>query len=299
MRLDRLVTEGSVRSGVELGTLTTYKMGGPARFFAEPHDANELAEVVTARAADRMPMVMLGRGSNMVIADEGFDGLVIRLGRGFSQIDHHAEQTEAGAAVALPLLARAAVGVGRLGLEFFVGIPGSVGGAVRQNAGCHGSETVDRLIQAEVVRGDGTIETVPVASLDLSYRHSNLEDADIVTRSWFTFERGDPAVGEERLREITRWRKEHQPGGTFNAGSVFKNPPGDAAGRIIDAAGLKGLSVGGASVSIKHANFFVATPEATASDVYRLVQRVRSEVVERSGVTLEPEIRFIGFGGAA
>jgi UDP-N-acetylmuramate dehydrogenase len=118
-----------------------------------------------------------------------------------------------------------------------------------------------------------------------------------VTRAWFSFEPGDPSVGEERIREITRWRREHQPGGTFNAGSVFKNPPGDAAGRLIDEAGLKGVAVGGASVSTKHANFFVAEPEATAADVYGLVQLIRSEVAERTGVELEPEIRFIGFGG--
>lgn len=295
--LDRLVGEGVVRTGVRLGSLTTYKLGGPARFFAEPEDAAQLAAVVRARIEAGLPMVVLGRGSNMVISDAGYDGLVIRLGAGFSAIDHLEDRIAAGASVSLPLLARSAVAAGRLGLEFFVGIPGSVGGAVRQNAGCHGAETVDRLIDVELVRPDGTFERVPSESLDLSYRHSNLGSADIVTVAWFSFRPGERSVGEARLREITRWRKEHQPGGTFNAGSVFKNPPGDAAGRLIDAAGLKGLEVGGASVSMKHANFFVATPDATAADVHELVSRVRRIVAERTGVALEPEIRFVGFPG--
>jgi UDP-N-acetylmuramate dehydrogenase len=293
--MSRLVAAGLVRTDVELAGLTTYKLGGEAAFFAEPDEVGDLAAILAARSADRIPMVVLGRGSNLVIADDGFPGLVVRLGRGFTGVQHHAETIEAGAAVSLPMLARAAVGFGRLGLEFYVGIPGSVGGAVRQNAGCHGAETVDRLIEAELVRSDGRREIVPVSQLGLSYRHSDIGDDDVVTRAWFSFEPGDPAVGEERIREITRWRKEHQPGGTFNAGSVFKNPPGDAAGRLIDEAGLKGAAVGGASVSTKHANFFVATPDASAADVYGLVRLIRSEVERRTGVLLEPEIRFVGF----
>lgn len=293
--LGALADQGMIATDVTLGGLTTYKLGGPARFFATPNDIEELAAVVQARIDDGVPMVVLGRGSNMVVADEGFDGLVVRLGTGFGTIDHRPDCIVAGAAVSLPMLARSAVAEGRLGLEFYVGIPGSVGGAVRQNAGCHGVETVDRLISARLVRPDGAMETVDVSGLELSYRHSNLADADIVVDAAFGFDIGDPSVGEQAIRDITRWRREHQPGGTFNAGSVFKNPPGDAAGRIIDSVGLKGLTVGGASVSTKHANFFVATPEATAADVFALVSEVRRVVRAETGIDLQPEIRFVGF----
>jgi UDP-N-acetylmuramate dehydrogenase len=290
-----LVDRGLVRTGIVLGTLTTYKLGGAARFFAEPNTPQELSAVLTARRSDGVPLLVLGRGSNLVIADEGFDGVVVRLGSGFATITQHPDHVEAGGAVSLPMLARACVAEGRLGLEFYVGIPGSVGGAVRQNAGCHGSDTSDFLLSAEVVGPDGTVEWRRVDELDLSYRHSNISDDDIVVTARYSFAAGDPSDGERTMREVIRWRKEYQPGGTLNAGSVFKNPPGDAAGRIIDALGLKGMSVGGASVSTRHANFFVATSEATAGDVRALVFSVQRIVKERTGVDLQPEIRFAGF----
>ncbi|MGF1664652.1 MAG: UDP-N-acetylmuramate dehydrogenase [Acidimicrobiia bacterium] len=293
--LAELVDRGLVRTGVVLGTLTTYKLGGAARFFAEPVTPEELSAVLTARRSDDVPLLVLGRGSNLVIADAGFEGVVIRLGSGFAAVTQRPDHVEAGGAVSLPMLARACVAEGRLGLEFYVGIPGSVGGAVRQNAGCHGSETSDFLLSADVVGPDGSIRARRVGELDLSYRHSNLSDEDIVVTARYSFTAGDPTDGERTMRDVIRWRKEYQPGGTLNAGSVFKNPPGDAAGRIIDGLGLKGMSVGGASVSTRHANFFVATSEATAGDVRDLVFAVQRIVVERSGVLLEPEIRFAGF----
>ncbi len=293
--LDRLVDRGLVRTGVVLGALTTYKLGGAARYFSEPGTAEELSAVLAARRSDDVPILVLGRGSNLVIADEGFNGLVVRLGSGFATITHHPGHVEAGGAVSLPMLARACVAEGRLGLEFYVGIPGSVGGAVRQNAGCHGSETADVLMSAEVVAGDGSVSSRSPVDLDLAYRHSNLTDDDIVVAARYSYTAGEPGDGEQVMREVIRWRKEYQPGGTLNAGSVFKNPPGDAAGRVIDDLGLKGLSVGGASVSTRHANFFVATSEATAGDVRRLVLTVQGIVAERTGIHLEPEIRFAGF----
>jgi UDP-N-acetylmuramate dehydrogenase len=140
----------------------------------------------------------------------------------------------------------------------------------------------------------GVQRRLDAAALELSYRHSNVVDTDVVVSADFAFRPGPPVVGEEEMRAVVRWRKDHQPGGTLNAGSVFKNPAGDAAGRIIDALGLKGLRVGGASVSQRHANFFVADPDATASDVYRLVRLVQARVLESTGVLLEPEIRFAG-----
>lgn len=297
--LDRLVAEGRARAGVPVAPLTTYKLGGPARWLAEVGDEAALAALVGALAADPVPVLVLGRGSNLVVSDAGFPGMVVRLSGDFAAVEHLPEAVRAGAAVSLPTLARSATAAGRLGLEFFVGIPGSVGGAVRQNAGCHGSETREWLTAAEVVDLASAQRRVrPLGDLGLSYRHSDLGDADLVVQAWFRFEPGDPATGEERMRAIVRWRKEHQPGGTLNAGSVFKNPPGDAAGRIIDSVGLKGFRVGGVTVSERHANFFVAGPDATAADVFALVAAVRERVEAATGVRLEPEIRFAGdFGG--
>jgi UDP-N-acetylmuramate dehydrogenase len=293
--LDRLVSAGRLATGVPVGRHTTYKLGGPARYFAEVADRPSLEAVIEAWRGSGVPVLVLGWGSNLVVADAGFDGLVVRPTGEFTRIDLHPLHIEAGCAARLPMLARAAVAAGRLGLEFYVGIPGTVGGAVRQNAGCHGSETSDRLLWAEVLdMVEGRTSRRTPLDLDLAYRHSNIAETDLVLSAGFMFESGDPAEGERRIREVTRWRKQHQPGGTLNAGSVFKNPPGDAAGRLIDQAGLKGFRVGGVSVSDRHANFFVAEEGATASDLARLIAEVRRRVLDLTGVELETEIRLVG-----
>lgn len=297
---DALVARGTVVPDVPLAPLTTYKLGGPARWFADVVDDGGVEALCGALAVQPVPVLVLGRGSNLVVSDRGFGGLVVRLGGAFAEIEHGPEDIGAGGAVRLPLLARSAVGEGRLGLEFYVGIPGTVGGAVRQNAGCHGSETIDVLRSVDLVDlSSGTRREAAAADLDLSYRHSNLTDTDLVLTARYRFDRGSREEGERRMLEITRWRREHQPGGTLNAGSVFKNPAGDAAGRLIDAAGLKGFRVGDVSVSERHANFFVAGPEATAGDVWRLVREVAARVRRETGVDLEPEIRFAGDFGPA
>lgn len=293
--LEEIVAVGLVRESVPLKPFNTYRLGGPARWLAEIRTASELERVASAVAEASLPVLILGRGSNLVISDEGFPGLALHLTGEFSRIEMKPTAVVAGASVQLPQLARLATNAGRLGLEFFVGIPGSVGGAVRQNAGCHGSETVEWLESATVldlVTGESSVRTG--VDLELSYRHSNLRPSDLVTEAGFRFEAGDPRVGAAAIREITRWRKLNQPGGRLNAGSVFKNPPGDHAGRLIDSLGLKGFRVGGASVSEKHANFFVASTEATAADVFRLVQAVRRRVLEETGIALEPELVFAG-----
>lgn len=285
-----------VETDIPVGPLTTYKLGGPASFYAEVADRDQLDGVLEAWRGSGLPLLVLGRGSNLVVADEGIDALVLRLAGEFAKVEMQPQAVRAGAGVRLPQLARAAVSEGRLGLEFYVGIPGSVGGAVRQNAGGHGRETRDVLVDATVLDATrGMVDVRRVGDLDLSYRHSSVGSSDVVIEARFDFEPGDPAQGETLMREVTRWRKEHQPGGTYNAGSVFKNPPGDSAGRIIDSLGLKGTRVGDVAVSEKHANFFVAGPAATASDLYRLVFEVQRLVAARTGVQLEPEIQFEGF----
>lgn len=285
-----------VRENVLLGPLTTYKAGGPATLFADVGTIDELETLVGSGLTRERRILVLGRGSNLVVADSGFDGLVVKLGGEFATAEIKGDLVVAGGAMPLPKLARQAVADGLLGLEFFVGVPGSVGGAVRQNAGCFGVETRDRLLSARLIDLEsGISEERNAAELDLSYRHSNVAGNEIVVSATFEGYRGEVAVGKEKMREITRWRKEHQPGGTLNAGSVFKNPEGVAAGELIDDLGLKGMSVGDVSVSEKHANFFVAGPEATADDIYRLVRLVKDTVFELSGTMLEQEIQFVGF----
>jgi UDP-N-acetylmuramate dehydrogenase len=241
-------------------------------------------------------MLVLGKGTNLLVADSGFPGLVVRLGGAFLDVVVLDDGTVVGGAAApLPRVARTAAEAGRCGLEFYAGIPGTVGGAVMMNAGGHGSTTAEHLVSAVVVdrtTGKRTVRTA--ADLDLSYRSSNLGPDDLVTSARLSTEPCERAAAEVRIREITRWRKQHQPGGTHNAGSVFKNPPDDAAGRLIDAAGLKGFRCGGVAVSEMHANFFTADEDAVAQDVWDLVWAVRTRVFDSTGVWLTPEIRFAG-----
>ncbi len=290
----RLLAAGQAQAGVELRGLTTYKLGGPAAYFVEANDPSTLAATAEALADSPLPVLILGRGSNLVIADDGFPGVVIRLGRRFAGIET-GEVVTAGGAAGLPQVARTATAAARRGVEFMIGIPGTVGGGVRQNAGCFGSEMVDVLETADLFDlGRGETSTVGAGDLAMAYRQTNLAPTQIVLEARFRTDAGDPDEGAARIREITRWRRLHQPGGTLNAGSVFKNPPGDSAGRIIDSLGLKGTAVGGASVSEKHANFFVAMPGTKASEVYLLVAKVRETVKARTGIDLEPEIQFAG-----
>jgi UDP-N-acetylmuramate dehydrogenase len=277
--------------------MTTYKLGGPARWFLEAESEDDLASLGEALAKEPMPVLVLGRGSNLVVSDRGFEGVVVRLGRGLAGLEVDGGGTvHAGAALPQPALARGAAAAGRGGLEFLVGIPGSVGGAVRMNAGCRGSDTAEWLITARVIDlATGGVSERDPGGLGLRYRHSDLADGEVVVSARFRTVARPREECEEEIRAIIRWRKENQPGGTFNAGSVFKNPAGDAAGRIIDSLGLKGFRVGGASVSGRHANFFVAEPGTRAADVHRLVAEVRRRVREATGIDLEPELRFAGW----
>jgi len=265
-----------VERDVPFASLTTYRLGGPAAVLVRVPDDAALAAVAAVVRDRRPPVLVVGRGSNLLVADRGFPGLAIVLTGRFEALTLPAADdplvVRAGAAVALPVVARRAAAAGLAGLEFFVGIPGGVGGAVRMNAGGHGRETVDVLVSATVadLGAGGATRRIERADLALGYRRSALDPLDVVTGAELAVTRGDAGECEAALADVVRWRREHQPGGS-NAGSVFANPPGDAAGRVIDALGLKGLRVGGAVVSDKHANFFQAEAGATADDVHRLV----------------------------
>jgi len=291
---------GSVARHQRVADLTTYRVGGAISVVARVVDDMGLLAVADELRRAPVPVIVFGRGSNLLVADRGFPGLGIVLAGTFEdlEIDPAGGVARAGSAVPLPVLARRAAAAGLGGLEFFVGIPGSVGGAVRMNAGGHGRETRDVLVQASVFDLSGGAQARALsrdpAGLGLSYRHSNVRSDEVVTGAEFRGHTDAPAACAARVEEIVQWRREHQPGGA-NAGSVFRNPPGDSAGRLIDASGLKGFAVGGAVVSEKHANFFQAGPDASAGDVYTLVQEVRERVAAATGVYLEPELQMIGF----
>jgi UDP-N-acetylmuramate dehydrogenase len=280
-----------------IGPLTTYRVGGPAALLVEIANDGDVRAVSDAVGASGIPVLVVGRGSNLLVADAGFPGLAVTLGGVFAELELAATQARAGGAVSLPVLARRTAAAGLTGLEWAVGVPGSVGGAVRMNAGGHGSDVSESLVACRIVDlSSGEDREVAKQDLALGYRTSNVRPHDVVVHATFTLERGDKAASEAQIAEIVRWRRENQPGGS-NAGSVFTNPPGDSAGRLIDAAGLKGHRVGSAHVSPKHANFFQADEGGSADDVVALIEEVQRLVEERMGVRLEPELRLVGFEG--
>ena len=294
---------GSVTRDVPASDLGTYRLGGPIAVLVRVSSDADLALVSEVLAEHPVPVLVVGRGSNLLVADAGFAGVGLVLEGEFERVVVDADRTRvrAGGAVPLPVLARRCAAAGAGGLEFYVGIPGSVGGAVRMNAGGHGRETRDVLVVArvrDVRRPRAGITTRTVEDLDLGYRTSTVGPTDVVVDAELAVSPSDPAECDARIDEVVRWRREHQPGGA-NGGSVFRNPPGDAAGRLIDVSGCKGLRVGGAVVSDKHANFFQAEPDATADDVARLVGLVRERVHAATGVTLQPELVMVGFEPAA
>jgi UDP-N-acetylmuramate dehydrogenase len=295
------------RRQVPLGPLTTYRVGGPAALFVEAADEGDLAIAGRAVSETGLPVLVVGRGSNLLVADAGFPGLALALGAGFGAISVDGTEVRAGGAVSLPVLARRTAAAALTGLEWAVGVPGSVGGAVRMNAGGHGSDVATTLVSARVVSldrpgaGDGddpggaaVAGDVPADRLALGYRRSALGPADVVVAARFALRAGDREASEREIAEIVRWRRQHQPGGA-NAGSVFANPPGDSAGRLVEAAGLKGLRRGSASVSPKHANFVQVDDGGSADDVRALIAEVARLVLERTGVRLSLENHLVGF----
>jgi UDP-N-acetylmuramate dehydrogenase len=287
---------GLARRDVPLGPLTTYRVGGPAALFVEASSVDDLWRVADAVAATGLATLVMGKGSNLLVAEAGFPGVAVTLGAAFAEIAVDGTRVEAGGAVALPVAARRTVRSGLTGFEWAVGVPGSIGGAVRMNAGGHGSDMAASLIEVRIVdltqRGSDTV--VPTAQLELGYRRSAVAAHHVVVMATLVLRPGDRGAGEREIAEIVAWRRANQPGGQ-NAGSVFTNPPDDSAGRLIEAAGCKGLRLGSAEVSPKHANFFQADAGGSADDVRALMELVRHRVRDHSGVDLRPETRLVGF----
>jgi UDP-N-acetylmuramate dehydrogenase len=288
------------RVDAPLAAMTTYRVGGRAALFAAPSSDAELAEIARVVVKYRLPLLIVGRGSNLLVADEGFRGIAVSLAEFADGIEFRESGVVAGAAVALPVLARRTAAAGFTGFEWAVGVPGSIGGAVRMNAGGHGSDMHACLVAAEIFDvSTQRREWRPVASLGLRFRGSNLSDHEVVVSAELMLHRGDVARAEEEIAEIVRWRREHQPGGQ-NAGSVFVNPiPGQlSAGELIDRVGLRGFTIGGAFVSDKHANFIQAGEGAAAADVKAVIDEVRRRVADETGYVLLSEVRLVGFSEA-
>lgn len=285
-----------VEHEVPVGPLTTYRVGGAARRFVLVQDETGLARVAEAVSVTGVDVLVIGKGSNLLVADRGFDGLAVQLGPAFAEVTVQGAVVRAGGAAALPVVARQSVAAGLTGFEWAVGVPGSVGGAVRMNAGGHGSDMAAVLGRVRVVDLSGGEDgEVPATALDLEYRRSAIGPAQVVVWAELELAVGDRARSENELSEIVRWRRANQPGGP-NAGSVFTNPPGDSAGRLIDSAGAKGMRHGSAVVSDKHANFIQADEGGSADDVRALMEAVADRVAEVHGVRLAPETRMVGFG---
>ena len=283
------------RRDAPLGPLTTYRVGGPAALFVEAHGDDDLAAVSEAVRRTGLPVLVVGRGSNLLVADAGFPGVAVVLGEEFARVEVEGVTVRAGGALSLPVLARRTAALGLTGLEWAVGVPGSVGGGVRMNAGGHGSDISRTLTRARLFDlGAGSARTVAAADLAFGYRRSAVTPDQVVLEAEFVLAAGDRHASERAVADIVRWRREHQPGGS-NAGSVFTNPPGDAAGRLIEAAGLKGLRAGTAFVSPKHANFIQADESGSADDVHHLLRMVQQRVAEATGVRLATEVHLVGF----
>jgi UDP-N-acetylmuramate dehydrogenase len=310
-----------------LAALCTYRVGGAAARFVVVKDESELNRIAAALAQAgafvgeapqaELSVHVIGRGSNVLVADAGMPGLVLQLGDGFAGIeilDSQASGSQespqprlgesdqqgsrilrAGAMASLPVVARKSVAAGLTGFEWAVGVPGSIGGAVRMNAGGHGADMAASLTGVRVLDLEtGENRWVTTAALELGYRHSAITSTQLVLNAELQLASGDRALGEQRLAEIVSWRREHQPGG-HNAGSVFRNPPGDSAGRLIEAANCRGLRVGTAEVSTKHSNFIQTDPGGSADDVLEVMAQVVAQVASYSGVQLQAETVLLGF----
>ncbi|MGE0668243.1 MAG: UDP-N-acetylmuramate dehydrogenase [Sphingomonadales bacterium] len=291
--IERLPTvRGTYEAAVPLANLTWFRVGGPAEVLFRPADEEDLGHFLAHRPAD-IPFTVIGVGSNLLVRDGGVPGVVIRLSRAFAKVTVSGTRVTAGASTPDVNVALAARDAGLAGLEFLRGVPGTIGGAVKMNAGAYGRELADVFTEAVAYSPDGACHVLTPFDLSFSYRHSALPDEWIVTSATLRGTPDDPAAIARRMEDISEQRDATQPK-SRTGGSTFKNPPGQKAWQLIDAAGCRGLRVGGAQMSELHCNFIINTGEATASDIEALGEEVRRRVLENSGVTLEWEIRRIG-----
>jgi UDP-N-acetylmuramate dehydrogenase len=285
-----------VKADEPLASRTSFGIGGPADFFLELAKPDAIAKAIDGARERGIPYLLLGAGTNLLIADMGVEGLVVRVVNREHEIN--GTKVKAGAGLKMMRLARLVADANLRGFEFAIGVPGTVGGAVYQDAGCWGKEIREVLVEAEGFVPGAGLQTWSPSSLRFGYRTSALRDGDLkgalVVSATVQLTRGDGEEARQLMAKLTRERNETQPIKTKNCGSVFKNPPGDSAGRLVQAAGLKGAREGAAVVSTLHGNFIVNEGGATAKDVRHLIERVTAEVKRRFGAQLEPEVEMVG-----
>jgi UDP-N-acetylmuramate dehydrogenase len=287
---------GRALANQSLAELTWFRVGGPAQLLFMPEDEADLAYFL-GQLPEEFAATVIGLGSNLIVRDGGVPGVVVRLGRGFNIIAVEGTRIRAGAAVPDVKIARAAQEAGIGGLSFMRGIPGAIGGALRMNGGAYGRETKDVLVEARAVDRRGRMHVLSNAEMHYSYRHCGAPEDYIFTEALFAGERGDAKVIAQEMDKITEARESTQPVKSRTGGSTFKNPPGNKAWQLIDAAGCRGLTNGAAQVSEMHCNFLINRGGATAADIERLGEAVRRKVEAHSGITLEWEIARIGVAG--
>ena len=286
---DRVFTEEAMSQH------TTFKIGGPADYFLMPDKGEDVGRVIKICKEKEIPYFILGNGSNLLVGDGGYRGAVIQIYRNMSSVTVEGNEITAQAGALLSAVAAAAKNASLTGFEFAGGIPGTIGGAVVMNAGAYGGEMKDVLTEVTVMNAEGDIFTLPTEELELGYRTSIIKTAGyIVLEAKIRLKEGDPEVIRETMKDLTIRRTTKQPLEYPSAGSTFKRPEGYFAGKLIQDSGLKGFTVGGAQVSEKHSGFVINKDQATASDVMNLMDNVRDIVYKKYGVTLEPEVKFLG-----
>ena len=289
------IKAGTVTKQEPMNKHTSFAIGGPADVFVQPATKEEIKNAIFCAKEAGVPFFVMGNGSNLLVSDEGFRGMIIQIGKNFQEISVQDTVIEVQAGALLSRTARAAWNAGLTGFEFAAGIPGTVGGAVMMNAGAYGSEMKNVLLWADVMDQDGNVKLMKNEELELGYRTSCLERLGLFTvRAAFKLTPGDPEVIRSQMEELARKRKEKQPLEYPSAGSTFKRPEGYFAGKLIEDAGLKGFSVGGAAVSEKHAGFVINKDHGTAADILELCNEVKRRVKENSGVDLEMEVKLLG-----
>lgn len=286
---------GKVAFDQPVAELVSFRVGGPAAIVVEPEDADDLGRVGEVLAAYDLTPLVVGRGTNLLVSDRGFPGVIVRLGKQFDWISGEGLSIEAGGATPLPQVANRAARLGLTGLEFAIAIPAAVGGAIRMNAGAHGRQMSDVVVSAWVCDlRTGRLEELLPLDLAMSYRQTGIGSAQVVTSARFGLRQGDPAEIASAMKQYRLHRTETQPAEAPNAGSMFRNPPNATAGALIESAGLKGYREDAAEVSRKHANFFLANPGATAQSIFDLMAHVQATVLSKSGVLLVPEVTIVG-----
>ena len=295
-QLRQIITHGAFFENEPMSRHTTFGIGGPADIFVDAASADEILKTCQLARSREVPFFIVGNGSNLLVSDEGIRGVVIHLGKAFSDVERDGDIIKAQAGATLGKIARTALDASLTGFEFAAGIPGSFGGAVSMNAGAYGGEMKDILLDVDLLTPQGEIITLKTEDMDLSYRHSIVFEKDyIVLGARIRLQPGDGQVIREKMDQLAQARREKQPLEYPSAGSTFKRPPGYFAGKLIQDAGLKGYTVGGAMVSEKHAGFVVNHGGATAEEVRFLIRQVQKRIQNQFGVHMEPEVRFLGF----